>query len=101
MKNTELVFYRMRYQVPIIETIDYSLIEAFELASNEFYRGSSCCQIIIDEQNKIIYSLDEDEYLSPNFEYELSGSYKVLNAKYFSTEDMGCLEVLDSNFKGK
>ena len=97
----KLTLYRMRYRVPLTKELECSLLDAFEIQRAEFESGTSCCQIIIDEQNKIIYSLNEDEYLSRDFEYKLDGTYKVLNSNYFSYDvvnDLDELNVLDKSF---
>lgn len=92
-------FYRMRYQNPKIEEFNCSLIDLFEDANNEFVRGSSCCQIIIDEENCVIYSLNEEAYLSADFEYTLQdSSYKVYNCKYF--HDINNIELISEDFRG-
>ena len=95
----KLTLYRMRYGVPLIQELECSLIDAFEIQRNEFSRGTSCCQIIIDEENKFIFSLDKDEHLSEDFEYKLNGNYKVFNSNYFNyLEDLEDLCVLSTNF---
>ncbi len=68
-------FYRMRYQHPIVQELNCSLEDAFQIASDEFCNGSSCCQVIIDEENYVIYSLLNNSYLSKDFEYKLQDAY--------------------------
>lgn len=97
----DLKYYKMRYRSPIVEEKKCSLRDAFEDAREDFDRGNSCCQIIIDEKDKIIYSLDEEEYLSGDFEYELTGEYLVLNSNYFDcNQDLDNLPILRKQFKG-
>ena len=78
-----LTLYKMRYTVPIINDVNCSLEDAFEIQREEYDSGLSCCQIIIDEENKIIYSLNDRSYKSENFKYNLVGTYKVYNTDYF------------------
>lgn len=97
----KLILYRMRHRVPLTKELKCSLLDAFEIQRDEFKSGTSCCQMIIDEENKIIYSLSDDAYLDEDFKYKLNGTYKVLNSNYFSYEvadELEELNVLDSNF---
>ena len=96
-----LTLYRMRHRVPLTKELKCSLIDAFEIQKEQFEAGTSCCQIIIDEENKIIYSLSDDAYLDEDFKYKLNGTYKVLNSNYFSYEvadELEELNVLDASF---
>lgn len=99
----KLTLYRMRRRVALTKELKCSLIDAFEIQRDEFVNGTSCCQIIIDEANKIIYSLDDKSYLSRDFEYTLNGTYRVLDSNYFSLDGdilykENELNVLDERF---
>lgn len=92
-------FYRMRYQHPIVQELDCSLEDAFDIARAEFSRGSSCCQVIIDEENCIIFSLSDKAYLSENFEYKLQNKdYQVYDCAAFS--DINEIKLIEVNYRG-
>ena len=93
-----IVYYEMRFQKPYQITIN-DFEEALELARERFYSGASCCQTIIDEDKKIIYSLDDENHKSPDFQYELNGEYSVYDTEFFQlTKDE--MILVQSNFKG-
>ena len=93
-------FYRMRYQTPKVQELDCSLEDAFDIARDEFVRGSSCCQIIIDEENCIIFSLLNKAYLSEDFEYELQDKdYQVYDCGSF--DDINEIKLIQVNYRGK
>lgn len=90
-------FYSMRYQRPRSYAIR-SVNEGYEIGRDEFNSGYSCCQMVIDEDNRIIYSLTEKSYLSENFEYEfLNDEYAVYDTSCF--DDCSKLKLITKSFK--
>lgn len=93
-------FYSMSYQVANVQELDCSLEDAFDIAGAEFSRGSSCCQVIIDEENCIIFSLLDKAYLSEDFEYKLQDKdYQVYDCGSFS--DINEIKLIQVNYRGK
>src|SRR5574344_2864996 len=93
-----IVYFEMKFQKPYQMTIN-DFEEALELARERFCSGSSCCQTIIDEDNKIIYSLNDKNHKSSNFQYELNGEYSVYDTQFFTlnTNDMIQIERYNQN----
>lgn len=92
-----MTFYHMRYQRPsLIKNLD--LETAFEIANNSFWDNLGCCQIVIDEDNKKIYSLNAEAYLSENFKYDFQNDeYTVYFSDYF--EDVNNISIIRTNYK--
>ena len=90
-------FYSMRYRIPRSYEIK-SIDEGYEIGRDEFNTGFSCCQMVIDEDNRIIYSLTEKSYLSGDFEYEfLNDEYTVYNTSCF--DDCQKPKLITKSFK--
>lgn len=93
-------YYKMVYQRPRVSELNCSLEDAFEIAREDFECGNSCCQVIIDEENRIIFSLLPSEYLSVNFKYKLKGdNYQVYDANFF--RDINDIELIKVNYNKK
>ena len=93
-------FYRMSYQVAKVQELDCSLEDAFDIARDEFWNCSSCCQVIIDEENCIIFSLLNKAYLSEEFEYKLQDKdYQVYDCGVF--DDINEIKLIQVNYRGK
>lgn len=93
-----MIYYEMILKKPYKTTMN-NLDDALEYARERHNSGSSCCQTIIDEDNKIIYSLNDKNHKSSNFQYELNGEYSVYDTQFF-TLNKDEMILLKSNFKG-
>lgn len=92
-----LKYYKMVYRMPIVRELNYPLEVAFEIAGEDFRCGNSCCQVIIDEENRIIYSLSEYTYLSGDFKYKLENdNYHVYDAEFFN--NINNIKLINVNF---
>ena len=95
-----LKYYKMVYREPIVRELNCSLYDAFEIAREDFECGNSCCQVIINEEKRIIYSLSEYTYLSGAFKYKLENDdYHVYDTEFF--DNINDIKLININYKGK
>lgn len=92
-----LKYYKMVYQNPRVQDLNCSLEDAFEIARDDFDRGNSCCQVIIDEENRTIFSLTDITYLTADFLYKLENKdYLVYDAIFFN--DINDIKLINVNY---
>lgn len=95
-----LKYYKMVYQKPRVQELNCSLEDAFEIAREDFAIGNSCCQVIIDEESRTIFSLLDSTYLSEDFKYKLENDdYHVYDAGCFY--DINDIKLINTNYQNK
>ena len=77
--------YYVRYQIDRVDDYD-TIEEAISEASYQFYKGYSCSQTVIDEDNQKIYTLFGKVTINRDFYKFKHNTYDVINTSCFDDE---------------